>query len=334
MALMPFLVKNLLTIQQKNATMVDNNDLSKSALQHCNLNLCITGERMKKQILSLGLAILLLTEVLLLPSSVWAQQESEPSAEEQSQSQLSEPTEQAEVSYTHEISEAGLELIKSFEGYERYAYWDYKQYSIGYGSYVESPDVYPDGITEQEASELLKQHLESTAVYLNNFLDKYKIPLNQNQFDALMSFSYNLGKYTWTKEDHTLRNLILSQDYTDEELTETFGLYCHAGGERLEALYKRRMREAAVFLSPYSLSDPNADLYVVNVTNSLANRETPSEKSTRLSTVKSSKVIRVHKYSNDGKWGYTSYCGHFGWVSMDYLVSIDEEAMVPWVDEK
>ena len=330
---MPFLVKNLLTIQQKNATMVDNNDLSKSALQHCNLNLCITGERMKKQILSLGLAILLLTEVLLLPSSVWAQQESEPSAEEQSQSQLSEPTEQAEVSYTHEISEAGLELIKSFEGYERYAYWDYKQYSIGYGSYVESPDVYPDGITEQEASELLKQHLESTAVYLNNFLDKYKIPLNQNQFDALMSFSYNLGKYTWTKEDHTLRNLILSQDYTDEELTETFGLYCHAGGERLEALYKRRMREAAVFLSPYSLSDPNADLYVVNVTNSLAIRETPSEKSTRLSTVKSSKVIRVHKYSNDGKWGYTSYCGHFGWVSMDYLVSIDEEAMVTWVDE-
>jgi GH24 family phage-related lysozyme (muramidase) len=294
---------------------------------------------MKKQILSLGLALLLLMESASLPllassdaadsADTSVSQESDSTAE----SQDSQPGELADEDYTHEISEAGLELIKGFEGYIRYAYWDYKQYSIGYGSYVESPDVYPDGITEREASDLLKRNLEDTAVYLNNFLVKYKIRLNQNQFDALMSFSYNLGKYTWTKEDHTLRNLIISQDYTPEELTETFGLYCHAGGKRLEALYKRRMREAAIFLSEYNLSDPDADLYVVNVTDSLSIREQASTTSTKLGSVKSSKIIRVHEYSSDGKWGFTSYNGYFGWVSLDYLVSINEEESVTFVDE-
>ncbi len=290
---------------------------------------------MKKQLLSLGLACLLLAETAILPLSVWAENtDPTPSEEETTESQEPEVDEPSEpISYSHEISEAGLELIKGFEGYQRYAYWDYKQYSIGYGSYVESPDVYPDGITEQEASDLLKEHLESTAYYLNEFLVKYEIPLNQNQFDALMSFSYNLGKYVWRKEDHSLRNLILSQSYTPEEITETFGLYCHAGGQRLEALYKRRMREAAVFLSPYSMSDPDADLYVVNVTNTLSIRENASTSSTKLGSVSGSKVIRVHEYSPDGKWGYTSYRGYYGWVSMDYLVSIDEEAMVTAVDE-
>lgn len=286
---------------------------------------------MKKQILSLGMAFLLLVESASLPLIVHAEAaepSDEPVIEEPTQ-----PTEPEEVVYTHEISEAGLELIKSFEGYARYAYWDYKQYSIGYGSYVASPDVYPDGITEREASDLLREMLKSTAEYLNAFLEKYQIPLNQNQFDALMSFSYNLGKYVWTKEEHTLRNLILSQNYTPEELTETFGLYCHAGGQRLESLYKRRMREAAIFLSEYNMSDPDADLYVVNVTNSLAIRETAVSSATKVGTVKSSKVVRIHEYSPDGKWGYTSYCGYFGWVSMDYLVSIDEEAMVTLVDE-
>lgn len=294
---------------------------------------------MKKQILSLGLALLLLMQSATLPlsaSSENAESADQTISEEKDSSadrENAEPSELADEDYTHEISDAGLELIKGFEGYTRYAYWDYKQYSIGYGSYVESPDVYPDGITEREASDLLKSNLEDTAVYLNAFLVKYKILLNQNQFDALMSFSYNLGKYTWTKEDHALRNLILSQDYTDEELTETFGLYCHAGGKRLEALYKRRMREAAIFLSDYNLSDPDADLYVVNVSDSLAIREKASTSSTKLGSVKSSKIIRVHQYSSDGKWGFTSYNGYFGWVSTEYLVSIDEEESVTLVDE-
>lgn len=300
---------------------------------------------MKKQILSLGLALLLFSQTAILPFSVWAES-AEPSdstvSEETTDPPESEESEETEGSaepeapveedYTHEISEAGLELIKSFEGFYRYAYWDYKQYSIGYGSYVASPDVYPDGITEREASDLLKAMIDDFSIMLNDFLVKYKIRLNQNQFDALMSFSYNLGKYVWVNENHSLRNLILSQNYTPEELTETFGLYCHAGGNRLEGLYQRRMREAAIFLSDYSMSDPDADLYVVNVSNTLAIRASASSSSTRLGTVKGSKVIRIHEYSEDGKWGFTSYCGYFGWVSMDYLVGIDEEEMVTTVD--
>lgn len=248
-------------------------------------------------------------------------------------------------SYSKEISEAGLEVIKSFEGFYPYPYWDYQQYSFGYGSRCDASTVYedknsptgysttlyPNGIPEREASKLLKKMIDEFSIKLNNFLEKYQISLNQNQFDALMSFSYNLGPNVWTNTNHSLRNAILSGDYTEQSLTEIFGLYCHAGGNRLEGLYQRRMREAAIFFSPYDLSDPNADLYVVNASK-LYIREKPSRSSTALGSAVTSTVIRVHKYSDDGAWAFTSYCGYFGWVDMRYLVNIHEDAMVSNTD--
>lgn len=293
---------------------------------------------MKKQLLSLGLAAILLCHAGVLPLSVYA--ESTDSSADESETVAppadadTTPSEPEEIDYTHEISDAGLELIKSFEGYNRYAYWDYKQYSIGYGSYVESPDVYPDGITEREASELLRTMVDQFNIKLNEFLVDNKILLNQNQFDALASFGYNLGKYVWTAKDYTFIKMLKSGEYlTDrEKFIESYCSICHAGGEFLQGLYDRRLREVTIFYSDYNMSDPNADLYVVNVNTSLSIRKEPTTSSTRQGLVRASKVIRIHEYSADGKWGYTSYCGYFGWVSMDYLVSINEEAMVTAVN--
>ncbi|MBQ8287469.1 MAG: bacterial Ig-like domain-containing protein [Clostridia bacterium] len=296
---------------------------------------------MKKRLLSLGLAAMLLCQAIAPTLSVFAENSTgtpvsgrpaDSSAEPEAGTE--DPSEPQEIDYTHEISDAGLELIKSFEGYSRYAFWDYKQYSIGYGSYVESPDVYPDGITEREASELLRTMVDNFNVKLNEFLVDNKILLNQNQFDALSSFGYNLGKYVWTKKDYAFITMLKTGEYlTDREaFIEAYCSICHAGGEFLQGLYNRRVREMNIFFSEYSMSDPDADLYVVNVSNNLSIRETTSTSSARVGTVGASKVIRIHKYSDDKKWGYTSYCGYYGWVSMDYLVSINEEEMVTVVD--
>ena len=302
----------------------------------------IKGNNMKKQLLSFCLAVLLLCQTAPLSLVANATDEGESTAVQQTDSAVQTAT---AGSYSKQISDAGLEVIKSFEGFYPYPYWDYQQYSFGYGSRCDASTVYkdknsptgysttlyPNGIPEREASKLLKQMIDEFSVKLNNFLEKYQISLNQNQFDALMSFSYNLGPNVWTNTSHSLRNAILSGNYTQQSLTEIFGRYCHAGGNRLEGLYQRRMREAAIFFSPYDMSDPNADLYVVNASK-LYIREKPNRSSTSLGTVEASTVIRVHKYSDDGKWAFTSYCGYFGWVDMSYLVSMHEDAMVSDTD--
>lgn len=285
---------------------------------------------MKKKLLSLGLSAILLWQASVLALTVLADGDNTPEESDSSATEDTSTSDSQEIDYTHQISEAGVELIKSFEGFSRYAVWDYKQYSIGYGSYVESPDVYPDGITEREASELLKTMIDDFNVYLNDFLVDNQILLNQNQFDALASFGYNLGKYVWTARDYEFIRMLKSGEYlTDRErFIEAYCSICHAGGQFLQGLYDRRMREMSIFFSEYDLSDPDADLYVVNVSDFLSIRKEPTTSSTRIGKVAGSKVIRIHDYSDDGKWAYTSYCGYFGWVSMDYLVSINEEEMV------
>ncbi len=313
---------------------------------------------MKRQLLSLGLAVLLLCQASVLQLSVFAESEDGDTPQSETTSPLTESESESDsddapsvpevVDYTHEISDAGLELIKSFEGFSAYPSWDYKQYSYGYGSYCDSSTVYedpssptgysttlyPGGIPERDASELLRTMVETFNVKLNDFLETNKILLNQNQFDALASFGYNLGKYVWTTKDYAFITMLKNGEYLTkkDEFIEAYCSICHAGGQFLQGLYNRRVREMNIFFSEYSMSDPDADLYVVNVSTSLSIRETTSTSSARVGTVKASKVIRIHEYSADKKWGYTSYCGYYGWVSMEYLVSINEEEMVTLTD--
>ena len=93
------------------------------------------------------------------------------------------------------ISENGLSLIKEFEGFLQYAQWDYSQWSIGYGTGVDK-DAYPDGITEAEADRLLRNVVLRYEGYVNRFISKYSIDITQNQYDALVSFTYNPVSYT------------------------------------------------------------------------------------------------------------------------------------------
>ena len=104
-----------------------------------------------------------------------------------------------------EISDSCIAQIKYFEGFEEIAYWDYVQYTVGYGT--RCPDDKLEeyltvGITEEAAEALLKQELDSFENSVNRFARDNGLELTQNQFDALVSFTYNLGS-AWTQGDES-----------------------------------------------------------------------------------------------------------------------------------
>ena len=148
------------------------------------------------------------------------------------------------------ISENGIALIKEFEGFLQYAQWDYKQWTIGYGTGVDK-DAYPNGITEQEADMLLREVVVVYEKYVQNFLDKYNISVTQNQYDALVSFTYNMGNVWTNTSEVRIRTYLINgiYNYTPQQITDAFKLWCKAGGEVLPGLLRRREREAELFLS-------------------------------------------------------------------------------------
>lgn len=92
------------------------------------------------------------------------------------------------------IGNNGIKLIKNFEGLELKAYYDIAGVlTIGYGwtNKINGKDIYPGmTITEQEAERLLRCGLVKYEEGVNSML---KVKVNQNQYDALVSFAYNLG---------------------------------------------------------------------------------------------------------------------------------------------
>ena len=89
-------------------------------------------------------------------------------------------------------SEKAIELLKKFEGFTMYAKWDYSQWSIGHGSKCEEGE-YPSGITREQADKLLRDELVGIEKAVNSFADTHSLKFAQNQFDALVMFSYNNG---------------------------------------------------------------------------------------------------------------------------------------------
>ena len=147
-------------------------------------------------------------------------------------------------------TENGVAFIKAREGFRSTAYWDYSQYSIGYGSAC-GKDEYPNGITEAQADVLLRQMLQGFEKKLDSFLTENSISLSDNQYDALISLSYNIGS-GWMKNS-ALSALLKSGFYSTNELASAMGIWCHvkeSGGDYVihDGLVSRRMAELRVFL--------------------------------------------------------------------------------------
>lgn len=142
---------------------------------------------------------------------------------------------------TMKISKNGIDLIKEFEGLELKSYVDsVGVLTIGYGS--TGSHVYPNQkITEKQAEELLLNDISRFEKGVNDFV---KVPLNQNQFDALVSFSFNLG--LGNLRSSTLLKKLNNKDYLGA--ANEFPRWNRAGGKVLNGLTRRRLREKELFL--------------------------------------------------------------------------------------
>ena len=141
-----------------------------------------------------------------------------------------------------EISQKGIDLIKQFEGCRLTVYrCPAGVLTIGYGH--TGADV-KEGqtITQEQAEKFLRSDL---VVHCNNVSGLVKVPLNQNQFDALVSFEYNIGYGNF--KSSTLLRLLNQGDY--KGAAEQFKRWRYANGKVLSGLITRRQKEKDLFIS-------------------------------------------------------------------------------------
>lgn len=148
-----------------------------------------------------------------------------------------------------QTSDKGIALIKGFEGCRLTAYPDPgtggAPWTIGYGWTlpVDGKPVRPGMTIDQStADRLLKTGLVS---YENDVLKLVKVKLTQNQFDALVSFAYNVGSRALSTS--TLLKKLNSGDI--KGAADEFLRWNKAGGKEMPGLTKRRKAEREVFLS-------------------------------------------------------------------------------------
>lgn len=146
------------------------------------------------------------------------------------------------------ITREAIALIKKHEGLRLEAYLcPSKIPTIGYGAtfYQDGSKVkLGDKLTEKEASDLLEYHLRHFERGLRPLV---KVPLNDNQFSALISFVFNLGLGNF--KTSTLRKVINSGKATEEEIRAQFNRWVFSAGRKLNGLIKRRKDEADLYFS-------------------------------------------------------------------------------------
>lgn len=143
----------------------------------------------------------------------------------------------------YHISENGLSLIKSFEGCRLTSYDDGAgNWTIGWGHTGQfiGPGM---TITQEQADIWLESDVEIAASGISG---TFIVELNQNQIDALISFTFNLGYGVWLN-DPDLLTYINTRQW--EKAAQEMQLYVHAGGEIMPGLVARRKAEAELFLS-------------------------------------------------------------------------------------
>lgn len=146
------------------------------------------------------------------------------------------------------ISESGVQFIKDHEGFIQYAMWDYSQWSIGYGTRCEK-DEFPNGITEEEADYRLRLMLADFEKNLNALETRFGRTFRQQEYDALLSFTFNLGAGWMSSTGSDTYKMLQSGSYTEMEFVNTLGRWIHAGGQPLDGLARRRMDEANLYLN-------------------------------------------------------------------------------------
>ena len=149
-----------------------------------------------------------------------------------------------------QMSENGLELLKQWEGFKLAVYKDSAGLpTIGVGHLLTKSELtsgkiviggvpvqYADGLTDQQALDLLSQDVTPAEQAVNT---RVTVELNQNQFDALVSFTFNVGVGAF--QSSTLLK-VLNQEQYDQVPTQLLR-WTRAGGQVVQGLVNRRQNE-------------------------------------------------------------------------------------------
>lgn len=139
------------------------------------------------------------------------------------------------------VTRHGIELIKRFEGFSAAPYLCPAGYlTIGYGHLVRDKEKWRNGIDRIQAEELLAADMQGAEKAVLRLI---QVPLSDGQFDALTSFTFNLGAGALQRS--TLRRKVNREEHGDvpAELLK----WIWAGGRKLEGLIKRREAEANLY---------------------------------------------------------------------------------------
>ena len=140
-------------------------------------------------------------------------------------------------------SDAGINLIREFEGYASEPYDDVGgKLTWGYGHLCKRGETAPDQISEAEATALLCTDLETAEACIDGLVD---VPLTQPQFDALCSFVFNLGCTAFMGS--TLLRKLNAGDYAGA--AAEFPKWCKVGSMQVAGLLRRRLAERMLFES-------------------------------------------------------------------------------------
>ncbi len=139
-----------------------------------------------------------------------------------------------------------IDLIKKFEGFRSESYQDsVGVWTVGYGS-----TMWPDGNKVQSGQKMTMLEAEKVMAWELDRKGKVIISalpttiINQNQYDALLSFAYNLGVGALLKST-LFKKLKLNPN--DESIRAEFMRWVNAGGKTLKGLKKRRKAEADLY---------------------------------------------------------------------------------------
>lgn len=196
------------------------------------------------------------------------------------------------------IGKEGQKLIKHFEGCQLTSYkCPAGVWTIGWGH--TSGVKQGMKITQQQADQYF---LDDIKIYENHVKRIVKLPLNQNQFDALVSFCYNCGA-------GNLQKLVSGRNY--QQIADTMLLYNKGGGKVLAGLLRRRQMERELFLK--SANSANSPTMKVQVTAGGLNVRAGIGTSCKIVDVlNKNQVVEVTETSNG--WGKISK----GWICLKY----------------
>lgn len=141
------------------------------------------------------------------------------------------------------ISQQGLALIKRFEGFSPTIYLDAAGLpTIGYGHLLRpgEAEMFKGGISEEAGIALLIKDVQKAEQAVLRLIS---VPLSDGQFDALVSFTFNLGSGALQRS--TLRRKVNREEHAD--VPPEFMRWVWAGGRKLRGLIRRREAEAALY---------------------------------------------------------------------------------------